>query len=88
MRYGTWNIVFADEVGTTPPDFNGAFFTSSSQVNIAGYMPEDVIVADFSYWSAVEITEEQFLTLAQTENPVATLNESGMVVFPSLESLA
>lgn len=88
MRYGTWNLVFADEVGTTPPDFDGAFFTSSSQSNIAGYIPEDASLADFSYWSAQEITQEQFLTLAQTENPAATLNESGMVVFPSLESIA
>lgn len=88
MRYGTWNLVFADEVGTTPPDFNGAFYTSSAQSNIAGYIPGDAIVADFSYWSAVEITEEQFLTLAKAENPAATINESRMVQFPSPEDLA
>ncbi len=77
-----------DTYGYCQKNFDGAFYYNASQLNVAGYIPEAALVADFSYWSVSEITEEQFLNLALSENPLATLNESGMVQFPDLESLA
>ena len=88
MRYGTWNIIFTDDLslgGTTPPEFSGAFFSDASQLAIAGYVPENAVIADFSYWNAAEVTEAEFLALAKAENPAATIDANGYIKFPSPE---
>jgi len=90
MRYGTWNVTYTDDLsegGTTPPEFNGAFFSNLANEQVAGYMPDETIIADYSYWNTTEITEEEFFALAKTVNPQATM-ENGYVSFPSLDSLA
>jgi len=89
MRYGTWNVIFTDDLsigGTTPPQFSGAFYFDASQLAIAGYVPQDAIITNFSYWNAAEITQAEFLTLAKTKNPAATIDANGYIEFPSPEA--
>lgn len=89
MRYATWNVIYTEDLedgGTTPVEFNGAFFSNSTEKQVAGYMPEQTVIADFSYWDAVEITETEFFALAKSLNPLATMH-NGYVSFPSLDRL-
>ena len=91
MRYGTWTIAYSSESsenGTTPVGFSGSFFSNIEQNEIAGYIPKNAVIEDYSLWSAKEITAEQFLALAQQVNSSAELNDNGFIWFPPVEALA
>ena len=90
MRYGTWNIVYFPEDpenGVTPIGFSGAFFLRLEEKGIAGYLPEDAAIEDYSLWSAKEVTADEFLESAQQVNSAAKLDSDGFIWFPSLEVL-
>ena len=85
MRYGTWNLLFTDnlsEGATVPVELSGAFYYDNAELNVAGYMPEDTVVADLSAWNVAELTELEFLDLAKTVDPLAYMDDNGCVIFP------
>ena len=85
MRYGTWIVLFTDDPsqgGTTPPTLSGQFCYNNTETNIAGYMPEDTVVANLSAWNVVELTESEFLDLAKTVYPLAYMDDNGYIIIP------
>jgi hypothetical protein len=81
MRYATWNVVFDDEnMGKVPLTFSGLLYNSPTEV--AGFIPDDVDLADFAEWGAVEITAEQMLAIAQAQNPASYLLPDGRLASP------
>jgi hypothetical protein len=90
MRYGTWNILFDNDLslgGTTPIELEGAFFCDDSETKIAGYIPDDVDISTMSIWSIEEITQQNFIDLMLARNSQGTLVD-GRAVFPSPSRLA
>ena len=85
MRYGTWKIIYkvnnGDNEGTTPLATLGIFFASPHTV--AGYIPDSLDISQLNNWNVNEITQAQFLTLAQSVNPLVTMDASGKLVVPS-----
>jgi hypothetical protein len=85
MRYGTWNILFDNDLslgGTTPTELEGAFFFDNSEAKIVGYIPESIDINTLSNWSVTEITEQNFIDLMLSRNSQGTLVD-GRAVFPS-----
>lgn len=78
MRYATWNIVFEDQLGTTPNELSGSFFINTT--SLAGYLPEGFDIAANSKWAVTEIAAEEFLALALKVNPTARLEEGKLEV--------
>lgn len=87
MRYGTWNVIFTDNVGTTPPTCEGAFYTDDTEHTIAGYLPTDLDLTTVSQWSVQEITSDQFLALLIARNPQGTLVD-GRATTPQINDAA
>jgi hypothetical protein len=85
MRYATWDVTFADNIGTTPEPVirelggqaSGAFMIGPWSV--CGYLSDDAVIDGASHWNCVEITQAQALALA---GPTATLNADGYFIFP------
>lgn len=76
MRYATWNLLFTNnlvEGATIPVEFNGAFYSNEEQTQVAGYIPDNLNVSDFTNWSLTEITEQEFLNLLLSKNPKGEL---------------
>ena len=86
MRYGTWNIDFSADPngGTTPLLTLGVFMISPTKV--AGYIPADEDISLLSKWDVVEITADEFLTIALEVNPLVTMVD-GLLVIPEQEML-
>lgn len=82
MRYATWEIDFTEkpDQGEVPYEFTGVFYLTANK--IAGYIPEDSALTDYSRFNAEEITAEEMLTLAQSVNPEATMFE-GAIITPN-----
>jgi hypothetical protein len=86
MRYGTWNILFNEDItlgGTTPNELDGAFFCDESQTKIAGYIPDNIDINTLSGWLVEEITEQEFINLIINKNPEGLLVD-GKAVFPQV----
>lgn len=82
MRYGTWKIDFSENPidGFVPYELEGVLYIG--KYDIAGYLPESLIVDDYAQYSLVEITAEQMLELAIAKNPEATMVD-GKIVTPN-----
>ena len=78
MRYAKWNIVFEESLGTYPNELTGSFFINSTSV--AGYIPDDFETSNYSKWSLLEITAQEFLDLALAVNSTSKL-EDGFLVY-------
>jgi hypothetical protein len=86
MRYGTWNILFNEDItlgGTTPNELDGAFFCDELQTKIAGYIPDNIDINTLSDWSVEEITEQEFINFIINKNPEGLLID-GKAVFPQI----
>lgn len=81
MRYGKWNIVFEGEYGTTPDLLDGLFYTNDEQIEIAGYIPDDIDIENLSKWSVAEITLEEFQQILFAKSPEAQIVD-GLVFLP------
>ena len=77
MRYGTWNILFEDQIGTVPDRLSGSFFITNA--SLAGYLPEDLDISMYKKWNVKEITAEEFLSLALKVNSTARLEDGKLV---------
>jgi hypothetical protein len=85
MRYGTWNLLFTDnlsEGATTPIELSGAFYSNLEQTEIVGYIPDTLDITTLSDWAVTEITQQDFIDLMLARNPQATL-VNDKAVFPS-----
>jgi hypothetical protein len=86
MRYGTWNILFNEDItlgGTTPNELDGAFFYDESQTKIAGYIPDNIDINTLNGWLVEEITEQEFINFIINKNPEGLLID-GKAVFPQV----
>lgn len=79
MRYGTWKVDFSENSinGFVPYELEGVFHIG--QYEIAGYLPESLVVEDYAKYSLVEITAEQMLELAISKNPDITMVDGKLV---------
>lgn len=84
MRYAKWNIVFEESLGTHPNELTGSFFINNT--SLAGYIPDDLNISDYSQWSLTEITSDEFLSLALSVNTTSRLEE-GVLVYEIPDSL-
>lgn len=92
MRYATWQLFWEPnaEYGSGPESVivnrggraEGVFFTGDVDAAIVGYVHGDVPLTDLDNWNVAEITSAEALTLAQQQDPEASLDAEGRIVFP------
>ncbi len=85
MRYGTWNLLFTDDLidgATVPIELQGAFYSNLEQTEIAGYIPDTLDITTLSDLAVTEITQQDFVDLMLARNPQGTI-VNDRAVFPS-----
>jgi hypothetical protein len=85
MRYATWKVDFSDneKEGTTPETqmlslgliAEGSY--SIDNFTVAGYIEGEAELVGLEKWEVTEISSEEFLATARTQNSNASFTESG-----------